>query len=147
YPDLSGLSPGETAAYEGDRTPVTYSLETFKHDVLATLTKRFGSAAKPGKKAIMIEASGARRKADVVVAAMHKKFHEYPVKTKPPTEGILFLTDTGTRIINFPTLHSDHCTAKHQAAASWFKPVVRIMKNMRKHLVDKGQLRSGVAPS
>src|SRR5437762_11841803 len=27
YPDLSGLSPGETAAYEGDRTPVTYSLE------------------------------------------------------------------------------------------------------------------------
>ena len=147
YPDLNGLSPNEKAAYEGDRTPVTYTLETFRQDVLATLTKRFGSSAKAGKKAIVIEASGSRRKADVIVAALHKTFHEYPVKTRPPTEGILFLTDTGTRIVNFPKLHSAHCTTKHQATASWFKPAVRIMKNIRKRLVDTGQLASGAAPS
>jgi hypothetical protein len=147
YPDLSALSSVSKTAYERDRTPVTYSLESFKQGVLSTLTRRFGPATKAGKKAITIDASGSRRKADVIVAALHKKFHEYPVKTKPPTEGILFLTDTGNRVTNFPKLHSDNCTTKHQATASWFKPAVRIMKNMRKRLVDTGQLRSGAAPS
>jgi hypothetical protein len=136
YPDLRQLTPEERAAYEADRTTVTYTLEAFRQDVLTTLKKRFGSAAKPGKKAVTIDASGGRRKADIIVSAMNKKFHEYPVKTRLPTEGILFLTDSGTRIVNYPKLHSEHLTTKHQATASWFKPTVRILKNMRKRLVD-----------
>jgi hypothetical protein len=147
YPDLSQLTPEQKAAYEAARHPVSYTLEQFKQDVLTTLQKRFGSGVKGGKKAIAIDASGNRRKADVIVAAMNKKFHEYPVKTTPPTEGILFLTDAGTRIINYPTLHSENCTRKHQSTASWFKPAVRILKNMRKRLVDSGTIASGVAPS
>ena len=43
--------------------------------------------------------------------------------------------------------HSDNCTSKHQATASWFKPTVRMYKNMRNYMIDKGQLRDGVAPS
>lgn len=147
YSDLSQLTPEEKAAYERDRTAATYTLEDFKRDVLSTLQKRFEGAVKVGKKAIAIEASGSRRKADVIVAAMNKKFHEYPVKTRPPTEGILFMTDAGTRIVNYPKLHSENCTSKHQSTASWFKPGVRILKNIRKRLVETGVIASGVAPS
>lgn len=148
YPDLSQLAPGQKAAYAAAPHPsVSYTLEQFKQDVLTTLQKRFGSAVKAGKKAISIEASGNRRKADVIVAAVNKKYQEYPVTSVQPTEGILFLTDTRARIINYPTLHSENCTRKHQSTASWFKPTVRILKNMRKRLVDNGTIASGVAPS
>lgn len=147
YPDLSQLAPEQKAAYEAAKNTASYTLEQFKVEVLSTLQKRFGIAVKAGKKAIAIDASASRRKADVIVAAMNKKFHEYPVKTHPPTEGILFMTETGDRVINYPTLHSENCTLKHQATASWFKPAVRILKNMRKRLVDNGTISSGVAPS
>jgi hypothetical protein len=147
YPDLAQLTPEQKAAYERDRTPVTYTLENFKQDVVSTLQKRFAGAVTVGKKAIAIDGSGSRRKADVVVAAMNKKFHEYPVKTIPPTEGILFATNIGTRIVNYPSLHSENCTRKHQSTASWFKPCVRILKNMRQRLADSGVIAAGAAPS
>lgn len=147
YPDLSKLSVDERAAFDAARGTVTYTLETFKKDVVAILKKRFGSSVKPGNKAIAIEASGNRRKADVIVAAMHKKFHQYPVSTTPPTEGILFLTDDGTRIANYPKLHSENCTRKHQASANWYKPAVRILKNIRQRLVDDELIPPGIAPS
>jgi hypothetical protein len=147
YPDLSQLTPQEKAAFDAARGTVTYTLETFKKDVVATLKKRFGSSVKAGKKAIAIDASGNRRKADVIVAAMHKKFHQYPVTNKPPTEGILFLTDDGTRIVNYPKLHSGNCTRKHQATVSWYKPAARILKNMRQRLVEEGLIQPGIAPS
>jgi hypothetical protein len=50
-------------------------------------------------------------------------------------------------IENFPKLHSDKCTAKHQNTKNRFKPMVRIFKNMRNTMIDKGLLAGGVAPS
>lgn len=147
YPDLSNLTPGERAAFDAARSTVTYTLEAFKKDVLATLTKRFGSSVKAGKKAIAIAASGNRRKSDVIVAAMHRKFRQYPVSSTPAVEGILFFANDGGRIVNYPKLHSENCTRKHQASASWYKPAVRILKNMRQRLVNDGLISPGIAPS
>ena len=62
-------------------------------------------------------------------------------------DGICFFLKDGTRILNFPKQHSANCTTKHQATNQWFKPVVRIYKNMRNNLVDAGSLGDGVAPS
>ena len=50
-------------------------------------------------------------------------------------------------IENFPKLHSDNCTTKHQNTKSYFKPMVRIFKNMRNTMIGKGPLPDGVAPS
>ena len=63
------------------------------------------------------------------------------------TEGICFFTSDGTQIINYPKQHSENMTIRHQASNSWLKPMVRILKNMRKKLVADGILEAGVAPS
>lgn len=61
-------------------------------------------------------------------------------------EGIYFETPGG-RTINFPKQHSENCTSKHQQTNGWFKPTVRIFKNMRNRMVTGGLLAGGVAPS
>ncbi|MFW6106628.1 MAG: nucleotidyltransferase, partial [bacterium] len=50
-------------------------------------------------------------------------------------------------IINYPKLHRDNCTAKHQSTGNWFKPTVRMFKNMRSRLVKSAALSRDTAPS
>lgn len=147
--DLTFLSEAERAAFHAaypDRAPGSYSYADFKNAVLAALRNRFGNAAvTPGKRAIAISPSGSRRSADVIVAAQLKRFDTFP---GTPHEGISFFTSAGERIDNFPKQHSANCTTKHQVTSSWFKPTVRILKNARGCMVDRGILASkSVAPS
>jgi hypothetical protein len=61
--------------------------------------------------------------------------------------GISFFTFDNTRIDNFPKYHSQNLTAKHQATKSRFKPAVRIFKNIRSKLIERGSIANGEAPS
>jgi hypothetical protein len=117
--------------------PPRYGYDEFKADVLNALRDRFGQASvKAGNRAIAIAASGNRRSADVIVAALYRKYNSFPsLDGATATEGICSFTSESTQIINFPKLHSDNCTAKHQATNKWFKPSVRILKNMRRRLI------------
>lgn len=56
-------------------------------------------------------------------------------------------TTDGTRIENYPKLHRENLTKKHQSTEQWLKPMVRVMKNMRSKLVADGTLDPGAAPS
>jgi hypothetical protein len=49
--------------------------------------------------------------------------------------------------VNFPKLHAQACTDKHQVTKSWYKPTVRIFKNMRNRMIDKGIISDELAPS
>jgi hypothetical protein len=53
----------------------------------------------------------------------------------------------GNRIDNFPKHHSANLTSKHQATKNNFKPMVRVFKNMRNSMIEKGLLADGAAPS
>jgi hypothetical protein len=99
-----------------------------------------------GQKAIFIPGNGARRDCDVLPCARFKYYYRFTATEDSFVDGACFLRD-GTRIVNFPAQHGDNCTAKHQATAQWFKPVVRVYKNMRNYLVDRGALQDGIAPS
>jgi len=146
--DLQALSPQEKDEYERVFADAQYCFPEFKGDVLATLTTAFGRDATPGSKAITIEASGARRKADVIVAIQFRRY--YAFKSPPQQrfeEGICFWSKKDLQIINYPQQHSVNCTAKHKRTAKWFKPVVRMVKNLRSRLVDDGLLEEGAAPS
>lgn len=129
--------------------PPRYGYDEFKADVLQALRDRFGQASvKPGNRAIAIAASGNRRSADVIVAGLYRKYDSFPsLDGAKATEGICFFTSDSTQIINYPKLHSDNCTAKHQATNKWFKPSVRILKNMRRRLIESGAIEKGAAPS
>lgn len=48
---------------------------------------------------------------------------------------------------SFPKQHAANCTAKHQATNQNFKRMVRVFKNMRNSMIDKGLLGDKVAPS
>lgn len=124
-----------------------YGLPEFKAQVSEWLKHKFNGVT-IGSKAIFIPGSGARRDCDVLVCARFKYYYRFTsVYDENYAEGICFFLKDGTRIVNFPKQHSDNCTAKHKATSQWFKPAVRIYKNMRNYLVDSNMLRDGTAPS
>lgn len=148
YYDTSALTPEDLATFSANFTPGTYPYADYKSDVVAALQKRFGSDVKPGTKSIKIKANGSRRSADVIVATEFRRYYSAPFGLGPQfTPGICFFTSGGQRIVNFPKQHSQNSTAKHQATGMWFKPMVRIMKNMRSKLVETGSIEPGSAPS
>jgi len=112
--------------------------------VIAQLTKKFGDAVKPGKKAVFVDGDQWRRDADVLPSAEYRR---YTGQGRDYIDGICFWTIDGVRIVNYPKQHSTNCTSRHQNTNGWFKPTVRILKNMRNSMIDQGYLAEGVAPS
>ena len=148
YPDVSKLSEADGRRYNIDRVEATYSYNEFKVDVLVWLKKHFGENVRAGKKAIFIPGHGNRRDADVLVCAKHRTFHTYESYEKASHwDGIIFWTSDGIKIVNYPKQHLANSTQKHQQTASRFKANVRILKNMRNAMIDKGFLVDGLAPS
>lgn len=146
--DVTALTPQELSAYDAARIAGTYAYRDYKEHVVSALKKSFGSDVRVGAKAIRIEANGSRRSADVVVATLFRKYHSYSVTLGPRFEpGICFFNSNGQRIENYPKQHSANCTSKHQSTNEWFKPMVRILKNMRSRLVEDGTIAKGSAPS
>lgn len=148
YHDITELPADQQALFNTAWSKSDYSCNDFRADILSHLNGKFPRKVTPGNKAIYIDADGARRESDVVACAQYRRFISFRSWASCSfTEGITFWTSGGLQIINYPKLHSDHCTKKHQATAQWFKPMVRILKNMRNSMISSGFLAAGVAPS
>lgn len=149
YRDISRLTTEDRSTYEKAMSgSVTYDYFSFKKEVSDWLIQRYGAAVKPGKKAIFIKGENNRRDVDVLVAAAFRRYYSYKVaKTDDFIEGICFFLPDGKLIENYPKRHSANCTAKHQATNQWFKPTVRVFKNMRNRMIERGELAEGIAPS
>ena len=147
YYDTSALNPQELQSFYASFTAATYTYAEYKSQVVQALQKSFGqNDVKSGEKAVKIKASGNRRSSDVVVAAEFRRYYSGPLGPLY-VPGICFFTPVGTQISNYPKQHSANLTAKHQATYQWFKPMVRILKNMRSKLMNDGVLAPGSAPS
>lgn len=148
YSDASELTFGDNANYDRNRSPTEYSLAKFKEEVAGWLTKAYGNRIDGSGKAIYVPGDGNRRDADVLACAEHRHYTSYPVYGAPTyREGIVFWTKDNTKIVNYPKQHSANCTTKHQNTNGYFKPTVRIFKNIRNRMIADGSLRDGVAPS
>lgn len=148
YKDLSKLSKSEQDIYNSSFSVATYELSTFKNDVVSVLRQAYGSDVTVGDKAIQIAPRNGRRKTDVIVASQYRSYQSFQSQTNQSyIEGITFRTLAGVEIINYPKQHSKNLTVKHQQASSWFKPVARILKNMRGRMVSDGLIASNIAPS
>lgn len=148
--DISSLPDTQKNAFNiAHAGNASYTYGTFKDDVTKQLKSRFGYDVEAGKKAIKVKANGSRRNADVVVAMEFRRYQSYFTLTNQSYfSGICFYTPSWDRIINYPKQHSDNCTTKHQATKSYFKPMVRILKNARMKLANDGTIDNpGVAPS
>jgi hypothetical protein len=146
--DLSGISEQSQKKFHTAFGNTGYGYQDFKKEVTTWLIANFGKAVEPGTKAIRILAASNRRDADVLPAIGFRRYHKFEdFNNQNYTEGICFYTADGTKIINYPKLHSTNCTAKHQATSLWFKPTVRILKNIRNRMISDGTLEDGIAPS
>ena len=157
---MTALNAEEIAAFNAALVPGTYPYADYKAHVMEALEESFEDDVKPGTKAIKIKANGSRRSADVVVAT---DFRRYYSSASPVAQlaglnaglfaplryehGICFFDSGGNRIANYPKQHSANCTTKHQATKGRFKPMVRVLKNMRSRLIDDGAIKAGSGPS
>lgn len=146
--DLSKLSEAEQQHYHACFSNATYTHTDFKGHVIEVLGDAFGADAKPGNKAVKIVEGGGRRNADVVIAIQYRRYRRFNGLTDQDyEEGICFYDSANKMIANYPKQHSANLTKKHQSTNQWFKPMVRILKNMRNRMIDEGMIGDKCAPS
>lgn len=146
--DLSKMPQAQQDAFKASHKDATYTHVDFKSDVLSVLSNTYGGNVVSGEKAIAISPSGNRRKADVIAAIQYRHYHKFmSIQDQSYVEGICFYSSSGERIANYPKRHSENLTKKHQNTSEYFKPMARILKNLRSRLITEGMLESGVAPS
>lgn len=149
YKDLSRLSPEDRRAFDAIAGgPVAYGYAEFKSDATAYIARLYKDV-KPGTKALYVPgANSGRRSADVLISSQFRRYYEFKSwQNQRYDEGVCFFPAGGSMIENFPKLHSSNCTTKHKETQSYFKPTVRLFKNMRNAMIKKGLLAEGVAPS
>jgi hypothetical protein len=147
FHDIGDLPQPQQTAFNSGFVAATYTYQQFRADVTNWLDQKYGPLT-PGQKAIPIPPNGARRKADVVVAAQLRRYTSYiSASNNHYHEGICIITPNGLRIENFPKQHSANCTTKNLNTNGRFKPTVRMFKNIRNRMVADGIITKAVAPS
>jgi len=129
-------------------TDATYGYFDFRNNVETCLRAYYGMACvETGNKVFKIAPGSNRLPADVLVCSEYRLYYGTLQANRYHT-GIAFYTrNESDKIINFPKTHSENGTVKHQATNSWFKPTIRIFKNMRGHLVSNNGFEKSLAPS
>jgi hypothetical protein len=146
YYDISEMSQAEQDAFKAVFSGnATYGYTDFKRDAESFITRLYNGVV-TGKKALHLPGQNSRRNADVLVCQEFRRYYSYEPGVHGCHYGVAFYVN-GSRIENFPKQHADNCTAKHQATNQKFKRVVRVFKNMRNSMIEKGLLANEVAPS
>jgi hypothetical protein len=138
YDDIEERPADEQAAFHAAfPTKSKYVYKDFKEHVTQALRSKFGASVVAGTKAIQVEASGNRRKADVIVAFQFHRYYKFKsIYDENHETGMCFFLKNGTRVANYPNLHSENLTTKHQNTFNNFKPMVRIFKNARSKMIE-----------
>ena len=150
--DLSSLSEAERVLWrQSYPTIATYLSQHVRQDTLAALQQTFGAMnVLPGNKALKVTLSGTTRMtADVVAAVEHREYHSFQSLPGNISEGIQFDDLVGNSIVNYPLLHIANGQAKNNSSRTGgnYKPTVRLFKNYRTYLVERGLIAATVAPS
>lgn len=149
-PDLSRLTENQKAEYHRHFSDATYSVEQFRKDVTATLKDRFDSYQidDSGQKCVKVLPGQGRLHADVVVCLERRIYRSFSQSvTDDYIPGIEIRCPNGERVRNYPKVHKHNCEQKNQDTKELFKPFVRIVKNLRTRLVERGKLGEKTAPS
>ncbi len=151
YRNISHLTSQETVLYEASVINATYRWENFYNDVVETLRQHYGRhLVDTAGKAIKVLPGSGRLGADVVAALDHRvyfSFQNHAVNSK--IVGIQFCipAEEDRIVINYPTQQKANNKKKHQATSEWYKPTVRIFKNMRNYLIEQRVISEDTAPS
>ncbi len=122
-------------------TPASYFWSNFRTDVLRVLNNYYGQGVvSEGNKSLKVRASNGRLPADVVVSIQYRGYRS--VNFYDYIEGMCFWSRNDNRqVINYPKAHYENGVSKHQNSNKWYKPSVRMFKNIR------GSIPSNSTPS
>lgn len=146
----------QLTALELDLHEKTYSLASYdwdslRSDVIRALGLYYGESYidTSGSKSVKVLPNSGRLHADVVPVISYRKYHYFNGMHNHSKDVGVSLTNmtTKSRIINYPEKHYQNGVLKHKGTNNLFKPTVRMIKNAVSYLVDKGDLKKGIAPS
>jgi hypothetical protein len=125
----------------------SYGWEEFRSDVLKALRNYYGPGqVREGRKSLKVQTS--YLPADVVVSLQYRKYPDRPRSEDDFIEGMAFWVPSESRwVINYPKLHYQNGVKKNQDTNEQYKPTVRMFKNARTYLVDRGVIPADLAPS
>lgn len=112
-------------------TPASYGWSGFRADVLRTLRNYYGqNQIAEGNKTLKLRSGNGRLPADIVVCSQYRSYRT--VNNHDYVKGMCFWTkNEDRRVINYPKVHYNNGVSKHQNTGEWYKPTVRMFKNMR----------------
>lgn len=148
YSDTAALEAAAKGNYDRAFRLATYGYNEFRADVISWLQRSYSEAAVvAGKKAVFVKGNGSRRDVDILVCAQYRRYRNASNGIDAQyDEGVCFWSE-GRQVSNFPKQHAQNCTTKQGITNQWFKPTVRVYKNMRNRMIDDGCIAEGVAPS
>lgn len=149
--DISLLPPAEATHFRLGLSPSNFPFQTWKESVFDALRAYFSSPIpKIGGKSIKLPKGSWNLGADVVSAFEFRRYYSF----RPPLEvnydeGIVLYSEDGKRIVNFPKLHYNNGVKKNSESETnqWYKPTVRLLKNMRNRLQELGRIDGDHFPS
>jgi hypothetical protein len=151
HKDVTALSPTQVQIHEALFSPATYHWSSLQNDVFAALRSHFGSPAViAGRKAIKVDTGHGRMTADVVPAMQFRRYATFVDANNLTAHwGIQFFDSAGNPIVNYPKYHIDNGEKKNSALRTQgqYKPTVRLFKNLRNALIDRGIIQDNTAPS
>lgn len=149
YPDTSLLTESHKKNYDASRNPSKYKFADFKNEVQKALATEFGNGViHRDDKCIKFLEHDNFCKADILPCFTYKKFTLFENYSKSrANEGIEFITDSGTTVINYPHQHYTSLTNKSTLTSGRFKQTVRMFKTLKEELIENGKMTDGVAKS
>lgn len=151
--NLTKLTESQKVVFDTKYADAKYSLSEFKLAVIKQLKLCFGdSNVVVGNKAILIKGDSNRLDCDVIVCNSYRKYISYLPYKEEYIEGIIFRTEKeipNRDIINYPKIHLKNGSVKNQQEKTNgnFKPTVRVLKNIKASMVQKGYILKTLAPS
>lgn len=111
--------------------------KSFKDEVQECLTAKFGNDVERKNKSIKVHGNTYRKDSDTVPCLRYRDYRQ-DILFNPYNYigGIIIKADDGTRIINYPEQHIANGRKKNSDTNSYYKKMVRIIKNIRYLMED-----------
>jgi len=149
FNDISELNAFETELYKNAFEVATYTWRDFKSEVIETIEDGFGkSNVEIGNKSIKIDADN--YEADIVPCFEYRKYVSFGIseEDRECIPGIKFYTtDENRPVINYPKEHYSKGAKKNHRTNNYYKPTIRIFKNIKTKLIEKYIITKEQAPS
>ncbi|MEX2347852.1 MAG: nucleotidyltransferase [Balneolaceae bacterium] len=151
YSNKKQLPPDQLQEFNDYHSDGKYKLSAFRDSVLKRLKEHYGEHnIEIGSKSIKVIGNSGRLDCDVVCCAQYREYRSFSkINTSDYNRGIVFWTNNSERekVVNFPKSHYENGVDKQSRCNSNYKSSVRIFKNLKQKLVERGLLDADIAPS